>query len=135
MPCSHGPATRGPAASSAGLFTALHDANVLPACAALAPCLLRSRIFYSSLAFREGALPAALRALICRHQSSGHVVGTWRRDLILSTKTSCSSGPVPSLFPVTVGGVTGHWRAGLSPGTAGRTRAASRSVCSWGPRR
>lgn len=54
--------------------------NVLFVYVVLALYLMCSRIFYSSLAFDEGKLPAKLRIIICRHQSSVYTVGTsWDR--------------------------------------------------------
>lgn len=49
--------------------------NVLFVYVVLALYLMCSRIFYSSLAFYEGKLPAKLRVIICRHQSGAYVVG------------------------------------------------------------
>lgn len=54
--------------------------NVLFVYVVLALYLMCSRIFYSSLAFNKGKLPAKLRIIICHHQSSVYTVGTsWDR--------------------------------------------------------
>lgn len=54
--------------------------NVLFVYVVLALYLMCSRIFYSSLALDEGKLPAKLRIIICRHQSSVYTVGaSWDR--------------------------------------------------------
>lgn len=62
--------------------------NVLFVCIVLALYLMRSHIFYSSLAFRKGKLPAKPRTVICHHQSSVSVVGTSWMDLVLSIRTT-----------------------------------------------
>lgn len=60
--------------------------NVLFVYVVLALYLMCSHIFYSSLAFYEGKLPANLRGAICCHQSSVSVLGTSWDELDLKHK-------------------------------------------------
>lgn len=99
--------------------------NVLFVYVVLALYLMCSRIFYSSLAFDEGRLPAKLRIVICRHQSSVYTVGTSWDRLDFKHKTEfllfrAISSHVPGVFG-------GAWTLEGRPAREGDSR--SRAPC------